>query len=193
MRQISILGFDWSHVVAVGNRHPVDEVVLVTAERDDPRVLNAIEEVSRYVARIGASLRVVKAPTVDVWKCVEVLAPEFFGRPVVLDLGGGVRSLGLCAFIAASLAIELGGAEVEAVYTQAEDVGRVIPVDLRPLRFAATLRGLRPRTRREALRGRLPEGQYGRKLARELERFGLVKDGELAQPAAALARMLELA
>ncbi|MEL9991492.1 MAG: hypothetical protein QXP98_07110 [Thermoproteus sp.] len=134
-----------------------------------------------------------EVPTGDLWTCVEGAAPLFAKGPIVLDISGGIRALSLCLFVTAVLAEELVGTKIEAVYTQAEDIGAVYPVDIRPLKFAATLRTPKSRRRHRAiLEGELRDDLYGKKLAKELEKYGVMSGGQLTPAGRALKAILKL-
>jgi len=55
-----------------------------------------------------------------------------------LDVGGGVRALGLCLYTAAMLAVAHFGADLIAVYTMAEHTEKIVEADLRPLLYAGS-------------------------------------------------------
>lgn len=194
LKQISALGFDWRHVAAVLGRHEVSELALFASNVGHERVRRALEELGGLARRMGISMSVVEVPSEDVWSCVSTALGHFAGAQVVLDLGGGVRSVGTCLLLAALLAEELLEARVVKAYTQAEDKEAVVPFDLCPLRFAQGLRGLKATRRRAALLGReAGEDRYSRDLLREMAECGLLKDGGGLTPAGeALKRALEL-
>lgn len=174
MRIVAALGFDWSHVVAVANRYKdVDEIVLVTADSPSERTDDAIEEIKRYAEKTETATLVAKVSTEDVWKCVKDVLEYLIGPPVVIDVGGGVRSLGLCLILAAALAIEINGAKVIGVYTHAEDKKKIVKVDLRPLWLAQRLKGGRAPTLLRLIEGKEPEDRYERNKAKELSKYGL--------------------
>lgn len=132
-----------------------------------------------------------KVPTGDVWTCVEQAAPLFSKGPVVLDIAGGVRALSL--FITAMLAESLANVKIEAVYTQAEDIEKEVAVDVKPLKFAATLATVKAKTRRSVLyQEAIPQDQYGRKLAKLMEKYGLLKEGQPTPAFKALKAILQL-
>jgi len=108
----------------------------------------------------------------------------------VLDLGGGVRSLSLCLFIAAVVASELSNVEIAAVYTSAEDKEAIVHVDMRPLKIVHALKDSRSTTKRRALLEGKVEGRYGGRVLKELEEAGLIEGGKFTKAADAIRRYL---
>ncbi|MEM1519649.1 MAG: hypothetical protein QXF78_05425 [Pyrobaculum sp.] len=194
MRQISTLGFDWRHVLAVAKDHNVKELYLVTANTPHEKTEEAKRQILKIAPHIGVeTIEEVVATTHDVWQCVSEIAELFHtDKPIVVDIGGGVRSLNLCLTLAAILAQEILDTEIHAIYTQAEDQGKIIQVDPAPLQFAKTLKGKKPKTRIKTLQTLTFEGKYGKRLHQQFKQYGLIKDNKPTTAAQAILKYIQL-
>jgi hypothetical protein len=194
---VASLGFSYHHVMASANRCRPNRIILVTVNPDNERTRNAIAEVELYARVVNAGVEVRVLDPEDFWHCV-ANAVELFagGHEYYLDVGGGVRALGLCLYTAAVLAVAHLNANLVAVYTMAEHADKVVEADLRPALYARMLLDARARARRGLLRGlasaAISAGEASKRVMREFEQYGLVRDGRPTSAARALARMVEL-
>ena len=193
---IASLGFAYHHVMASANRCRPGKIVLATVSPENDRTKNAIEELRLYAKAIQAQLETKTLDPEDFWACVGDAVELFSERhEYYLDVGGGVRALALCLFTAATLAVAHLGADLRAVYTMAEHSEKVVEIDLRPLLYAGRLLDPRARARRNVLKalekGQFPEG-VTKKVLKEFEEHGLVKNGEYTPAVYAFLKILRL-
>jgi hypothetical protein len=150
---VASLGFSYHHVMAATNRCRPGKLVLATVNPENERTKNAIAEIRRYAAVANAAVEVKTLNPEDFWRCVGDALDLFAEKHhYYLDVGGGVRALGLCLCTAAMLAVAHLGADLIAVYTMAEHTEKIVEADLRPLLYANKLMDARAKTRRDTLR-----------------------------------------
>mgnify|MGYP003872019073 CR=1 FL=1 len=193
---IASLGFAYHHVMASANRCRPGKIVLATVSPENDRTKNAIEELRLYAKAIQAQLETKTLNPEDFWACVGDAVELFSERhEYYLDVGGGVRALALCLFTAATLAVAHLGADLRAVYTMAEHSEKVVEIDLRPLLYAGRLLDPRAKSRRvmlKTLEQNQPPEDSARKILREFEKHGLVKNGKPTPATYALLKILHL-
>jgi hypothetical protein len=190
------LGFSYHHVMASANRCRPDRIVLVTVSPDNERTKNAVAEVEMYARVVNAEVEMRVINPEDFWRCV-ASAIELFagGHEYYLDVGGGVRALGLCLYTAAVLAVAHLNANLVAVYTITEHTNKIVEADLRPALYARMLLDARARARRELLRdlasGSVRAEEASKRILKEFEQYGLVSGGRPTSAAYALAKLIE--
>ena len=150
---VASLGFSYHHVMAAANRCRPGKMALATVNPENERTKNAMAEIKRYAAVTNAAVEVKTLNPEDFWRCVGDALDLFAEKHhYYLDVGGGVRALGLCLYTAAMLAVAHLGADLIAVYTMAEHTEKIVEADLRPLLYAGKLMDARAKTRRDTLR-----------------------------------------
>jgi hypothetical protein len=132
----------------------------------------------------------------DFWRCVGDALDLFAEKHhYYLDVGGGVRALGLCLYTAAMLAVAHLGADLIAVYTMAEHTEKIVEADLRPLLYAGKLMDARAKTRRDTLKnlqkGAVEPTPTVKRILEEFEKHGIATDGKPTSAAYALLKLLQ--
>jgi hypothetical protein len=171
-------------------------MALATVDPENERTKNAIAEIQRYAAVANAAVEVKTLDPEDFWRCVGDALDLFAEKHhYYLDVGGGVRALGLCLYTAAMLAVAHLGADLIAVYTMAEHTEKIVEADLRPLLYANKLMDARAKTRRDTLRnlqkGAVEPTPTAKRILEEFEKHGVVADGKPTSAAYALLKLLQ--
>jgi len=197
---VASLGFAWHHVLAVANRCEPDAILLATVDINNERVRNAIGEIELHAKsmRRGARVEAIPLNVEDLWRCARD-ALDLFGRgdEYCLGLGGGIRALSLCLFVAGFLAVQLADVKLIRVYTMAENLERVVEMDLGPVLFVRSIADSRASTKRDILRKlgegeEIAPGRYGRNVLKQFEEHGLLREGRATDALFALSKALEL-
>jgi len=140
---VTSLGSSYHHATAATNTP--GKMALATVNPENERTKNAIAEIQRYAAVANAAVEVKTLNPEDFWRCVGDALDLFAEKHhYYLDVGGGVRALGL--YTAAMLAVAHLGDDLIAVYTTAEHTEKIVEADLRPLLYAGKLMDARAKT-----------------------------------------------
>jgi hypothetical protein len=193
---VASLGFSYHHVMAAANRCRPGKIALATVNPENERTKNAIAEIQRYAAVTNTAIEVKTLNPEDFWRCVGDALDLFAEKHhYYLDVGGGVRALGLCLYTAAMLAVAHLGADLIAVYTMAEHTEKIVEADLRPLLYANKLMDARAKTRRDTLRnlqkGAVEPTPTAKRILEEFEKHGIATDGKPTSAAYALLKLLQ--